>query len=77
MQPRRSHLLLDFISQVFLRILQFGITVMHFIDAFVYAHHQHRRNIENPGNFGDKMKGRIRFMTPSLLLMPMRIRRHV
>ena len=31
--------------------------------AFVYAHHQHRRSIENPGNFGDCMKGRIRFMT--------------
>ena len=28
-----------------------------------YAHHQHRRIIKNPGNFGDYMKGRIRFMT--------------
>ena len=36
---------------------------MGFLDAFVYAHHQHRRSIENPGNFGDCMKGRIRFMT--------------
>ena len=36
---------------------------MGFIDAFVYAHHQHRRCIENPGNFGDCLKGRIRFMT--------------
>ena len=36
---------------------------MGFIDAFVYAHNHHRRNIENPGNFGDCMKGRIRFMT--------------
>ena len=36
---------------------------MGFLDAFVYAHHQHRRIIENPGNFGDCMKGRIRFMT--------------
>ena len=26
---------------------------MGLIDAFVYAHHQHRRGIENPGNFGD------------------------
>ena len=33
------------------------------IDTFVYAHHQHRRIIGNPGNFGDCMKGRIRFMT--------------
>ena len=32
------------------------------IDAFVYAHHPHRR-IENPGNFGNCMKGRIRLMT--------------
>ena len=36
---------------------------MDFMDAFVYAHHQHHRRIENPGNFGDCMKGRIRFMT--------------
>ena len=36
---------------------------MGFIDAFVSAHHQHRRSIENSGNFGDCMKGRIRFMT--------------
>ena len=36
---------------------------MGFVDAFVYAHDHHRRNIENPGNFGDCMKGRIRFMT--------------
>ena len=62
--PRRSHLLLDLISQVFfLRSLQHGIAAMVFIDAFVYAHHQHRRNIGDPGNFGDNMKGRIRFMT--------------
>ena len=31
--------------------------------AFVYVHHQHRQGFENPGNFGDNMKGRIRFMT--------------
>ena len=36
---------------------------MGLIDAFVCAHNHHRRNIENPGNFGDCMKGRIRFMT--------------
>ena len=36
---------------------------MGFIDAFVNAHHQHRQGLENPGNFGDYMKGRIRFMT--------------
>ena len=30
---------------------------------FVYAHHKHRQRSENPGNFGDCMKGRIRFMT--------------
>ena len=36
---------------------------MGFTDAFVCAHHQHRRSIENPGNFGDCMKERIRFMT--------------
>ena len=36
---------------------------MRFIDAFVYAHHRHRQGLENPGNFADCMKGRIRFMT--------------
>ena len=61
--PRRNHLLHDLITQVFLRSLQYGIVVMGFMDAFVFAHHQHRRNIENPGNLGDCMKGRIRFMT--------------
>ena len=61
--PRRSHLLHDLITQVLLRSLQYGIVVMGFIDAFVYAHHQHRRSIENPGKTGDCMKGRIRFMT--------------
>ena len=60
--PRRSHLLHDLITQVFLRSLQYGIVVMAFADAFVHGHHQHRRSIENPGNI-DCMKGRIRFMT--------------
>ena len=54
--PRRHHLQHDLITQVFLRSLQYGIVVMAFIDAFVFAHHQHRRSIENPGNFGDCMK---------------------
>ena len=61
--PQRNHLLHNLITQVFLRSLQYGIVVVGFIDAFVYAHNQHRRSIENPGNFGDCMKGRIRFMT--------------
>ena len=34
-----------------------------FLDAFVYAHHKHRLDSENTGNFGDCMKGRVRFMT--------------
>ena len=56
--------LLDLITRVFLRSLQYGIVVMGFLDAFVYAHHQHRQGFENPGIFfGDCMKGRIRFMT--------------
>ena len=63
MLPRRNHLLHDLITQVFLRSFQYGIVVMGFIDAFVYAHHQHRQGFENPGNFGDYLKGRIRFMT--------------
>ena len=36
---------------------------MGFLDAFVYAHHKHRQGSENPGNFGDCMKERIRFLT--------------
>ena len=36
---------------------------MGVIDAFVCAHNHHYRKIDNPGNFGDCMKGRIRFMT--------------
>ena len=63
-RPRRNHLLHDLITQVFLRNLQYGIVVMGFIDSFVYTHRQHRRCIDNPKNFGDCMKGRIRFMTP-------------
>ena len=39
----KNHLLHDLITQVFLRSLQYGIVVMGFIDAFVCAHHQHRR----------------------------------
>ena len=60
--PRRNHFLHDLVTQVFLRS-QYGIVVMGFIDAFVYAHHQHRRSIENSGNFGDCIRGRTRFMT--------------
>ena len=41
-----------------------AIVVMGVIDAFVDAHNHHRRNMDNPGNFGDCMKGRIRFMRP-------------
>ena len=61
--PQRNHILHDLITLVFLRSLQYGIVVVGFINAIVYAHHLHRRSIENPGNFGDCMKGRIRFIT--------------
>ena len=61
--PRRGHLLHDLITRVFLLSLQYGIVVVGLTDAFVYAHDHHRRNIENPGNLGDCMKGRIPFMT--------------
>ena len=37
--------------------------VLGFLDAFVCAHHKHRQDSEIPGNFGDCMKGRIRFVT--------------
>ena len=61
--PHRKYLLHDLITRVFLRSLQHGIVVMGFLDAFVSSNHQHRRIIENPWNFGDCMKRRIRFMT--------------
>ena len=48
--PRRGRLFHDLMVQVFLRSLQYGIVVMGFIDAFVYAHSQHRRSIENPAS---------------------------
>ena len=34
-----------------------------FLDAFVHAHHKHRRDAANAGNFGDCLTGRVRFMT--------------
>ena len=46
-----------------MRSLQYGIVVLGFLDAFVYAHHKHRQDSENSGNFGDCIKGRIRCMT--------------
>ena len=61
--PQRNFLFHDFISRVFLRSLQYGIVVLGFLDAFVYAHHKHRRDSVTAGNFGDCMSGRVRFMT--------------
>ena len=61
--PQRHHFLHDLITRVFLRSLQHGIVVLGFLDAFVCAHHKHCLNSENAGNFGDCMKGRVRFMT--------------
>ena len=63
MAPRRNCLLHHLISRVFLRSLQYGIVVVGFLDAFVYAHHKHRRDSANAGNFGDCVTGRVRFMT--------------
>ena len=61
--PQRNCLLHDLISRVFLRSLQYGIVVPGFLDAFVYAHHEHRLDSTNAGNFGDCLTGRVRFMT--------------
>ena len=63
MVPQRNCLLHDLISRVFLRSLQYGIVVLGFLDAFIFAHHKHRRDSANAGNFGDCMSGRVRFMT--------------
>ena len=32
-----------------MRSLQYGIVVLGFLDAFVYAHHKHRLDSENSG----------------------------
>ena len=61
--PRRGHLFHDLITHIFLRSLQYGIVAMGIMDALVYAHNNHTRNLDNPGNFGDYMEGRIRLMT--------------
>ena len=61
--PPRNCLLHDLISRVFLRSLQYGIVVLGFLDAFVYAHHKHRFDSANAGNFGDCLTGRVRVMT--------------
>ena len=58
-----TYLLHDLISRVFLRSLQNGIVVLGFLDAFVYAHHKHRFDSASAGNFGDCLRGRVRFMT--------------
>ena len=55
-RPRRDHLLHDLITHTLLRSLQYGIVVMGVIDAFVYARNCHRRNLDNPENFGDSME---------------------
>ena len=62
MAPQRHCLQHDLISRVFLRRFQYGIVVLGFLDAFVYAHHKHRRDSTNAGNF-DCLSGRVRFMT--------------
>ena len=59
-RDRLSH---DLVTRLFLQSLQFGILVLGFLDACVHAHHKHRQDSENSGNFGDCMKGRILFMT--------------
>ena len=51
--PRRGHLLHLITQIVFFYSLQYGIVVMGVIDAFVYAHNHHRRNIERETSFYD------------------------
>ena len=61
--PQRDHLFHHLISRVSFQSLQYVIVVMGFLDAFVYAHHKHRHDSANAGNFGDCLTGRVRFMT--------------
>ena len=58
--PQRNSFLRDLITRVFMRSIQYGIVVLGFL---VFAHHKNRLDSENSGNFGDCMKGRVRFMT--------------
>ena len=60
--PPRNHFH-DLISRVFLQSVQYGIVVLGLLDAFLYAHHKHRLDSANAGNFGDCLTGRVRFMT--------------
>ena len=41
--PQRNPFLSDLITRVFLQCLQYGIVVLGFLVAFVYAHHKHPR----------------------------------
>ena len=41
----KSHFLHDLITQVFLQSVQYGIVVLRFLDAVVYAHLKHRPDI--------------------------------
>ena len=61
--PQRNPFLHDLITREFPQSLQCCTVVLGSFDAFVYAPHQHRRIVENPGNFGDSMKGRVWVMT--------------
>ena len=63
--PQRNRSLHDLITRVFIQSRQYGIVVLGFLDAFVYAH-KHRQDSENPGNFSDCMKGRIRCLRPRI-----------
>ena len=72
--PRRSHLLHDLITQLFLRSLQYGIVLMGFIDAFVSCSSStppmHR---ESWKLFVIALKGRIRFVTAITLCLRSRV----
>ena len=59
----RNCLSRNLVTRLFLQSLQHGIVVLGFLDAVVSAHQKHRLDSKNAGNFGDCVKGRIRFMT--------------
>ena len=62
-RPRRDHLFHHLITLTLVRSLWYGIVVIGVVDAFVYAHHHHRRNLDHPGNFGDCMQRRFQLKT--------------
>ena len=60
---RGDRLFHELVTEILPRSLRHQIVVMGIIDAIVNAHNYHRHNLDNAGEFGDCMEGRIRLLT--------------